>query len=61
MKKKKKDYKRLNLYMDRDLFNIIENKAGNDYLPVSTWVKRFLHKNLFKNNTISNTLTNETK
>lgn len=61
MKKNNKDYKRLNLYMDRDLFKIIEKKAGEDYLPVSTWVKRFLHKNLPKNNTISNTLTNEAK
>lgn len=46
LKKKENETERLNIYMSTELFNLLKEKAGKDYLPVATWVKQFLSKQL---------------
>lgn len=55
----KKTNERINLYMGRDLFDVIKSQADADFLPVSAWVKQYLKKNLLKNNSMSNPLNYE--
>lgn len=50
---------RINLYIDRDLFDVIKLQADADFLPVSAWVKQYLKKNLLKNNPMLNPLNYE--
>jgi len=57
--KKKRNVKRLNLYLDGELFNVIKKEAQADYLPVATWVKQYLNKNLLKNNLMLNLQNDE--
>jgi hypothetical protein len=60
MKKKKKKFERLNLYLDMDLAEAIREHAKRDYLRKTTWVTQFLRKNLLvKNNAMSNPVKNE--
>jgi len=60
MKKKKKNFERLNLYLDLELSEAIKEHAKKDYLRKTTWVTQFLRKNLLvNNNSISNPETNE--
>lgn len=44
--KKENEIERLNIYMNADLFNLLKEKASKDYLPVATWVKQYLSKQL---------------
>jgi len=56
MKKNKKNYQRLNLYLDQDFFEIFQLNATKDYLKSATRIKCFLKKQLQdKNNIIQNT------
>ena len=57
--KTKRNVERINLYLDRDLFDAIKKEAQADYLPVATWVKQYLYINLLKNNIMSNSENNE--
>ena len=57
--KRTKNAERLNLYIDRKLFTKIKQEAQADYLPVATWLKQFLYKNLLENNIMSNPLNDE--
>lgn len=60
MRKKQKHVERLNLYLERDIYNQIKANAQAEYLPVSTWLKQFLYKNLHeKNNSMLNPQNHE--
>ncbi len=51
---------KMNLTLDRDFYDLLKEKATQDYMKVATWTKRFLIKNLLgKNNTTSNPLNHE--
>lgn len=60
--KKENETERLNIYMSTELFNLLKEKASKDYLPVATWVKQYLSKQLLPTNNnnypMSNTLNN---
>lgn len=52
---KTKNVERLSLVIDQDMYKLIEARAQADYLPVATWLKQFLHKNLLeKDNSMLN-------
>ena len=53
--KKKKNFERLNLYLDQELSDAIKSNAKADYLKPTTWVSQYLRKSLLvKNNSMSN-------
>jgi predicted DNA-binding protein YlxM (UPF0122 family) len=55
MKKTKKQFERMNLYIDSDLSKAIAENAERDYLRKTTWVTQFLRKSLLgENNHMSN-------
>lgn len=48
---KKKEMIKMNLSLEKEFFALLEKKAQEDYVRVSTWVKQFLMKSLLgKNN-----------
>lgn len=59
MKRNKKSNVKMNISIDRDFYELLQEKASNDYMRVATWTKQFLMKNLLKNNSDSKCLTNE--
>ena len=50
MKTKKKEMIKMNLSLEKSFFALLEKKAEEDYVRVSTWVKQFLMKSLLGNN-----------
>ena len=50
---KKKGIKRINLWVDEDLFKQIKSKADEAYLKVATFTRQVIQKAI-KNNTIKN-------
>jgi len=42
----KQNYKRLNLALDKDLHKIISLNAKHEYMPITTYLKRYLKQNL---------------
>ena len=62
MEKKKKNFERLNLYLDLELAEAIKVHAKRDYLRKTTWVTQYLRKNLMgKNNDMSNLNIDESR
>lgn len=60
MKKKKKNFTRLNLYLDIELADAIKASAQADFLRPTTWVTQYLRKSLLvKNNSMSNPEEND--
>jgi hypothetical protein len=58
--KKKRNFTRLNLYLDIELADAIKANARADYLKPTTWVSQYLRKSLLdKNNISTNNLNNE--
>jgi hypothetical protein len=41
---------KLNLTLDKDFYDLLQDKAKSDYMKVATWTKRFLMKNLLDKN-----------
>jgi hypothetical protein len=51
MKSKKEKMIKMNLSIDKEFYALLQKKAQEDYVRVSTWTKQFLMKSLLgKNN-----------
>ena len=49
---------KMNLYLEKDFYDLLQEKAKNDYVKVATWTKQYLMKCLLeKNNSESKSLT----
>ena len=49
---------KMNLSLERDFYELLQEKAKNDYVKVATWTKQYLMKCLLeKNNSESKSLT----
>jgi hypothetical protein len=49
---------KMNLSLERDFYELLQEKAKNDYVKVATWTKQYLKKGLLeKNNDDSKCLT----
>jgi len=59
MKKiKKQQVVKMNLSLEREFYELLQEKAKKDYVRVATWVKQYLMKNLLeKNNSDDKCLT----
>ena len=44
----KNDVVKMNLSLDSKFYDLLKRKAKSDYVPVATWTKQFLMKNLIK-------------
>jgi hypothetical protein len=44
---------KMNLSLERDFFELLQEKANNDYVKVATWTKQYLKKNLLEKNNIT--------
>jgi hypothetical protein len=51
MEKKPLERVKMNLSLDKELFDKIKEEANNEYLKVGTWIRRYLMINLSKTNT----------
>ena len=63
MKKlKNKQTVKMNLSIDKDFYELLQEKAQKDYVRVSTWVKQYLKKGLLdKNNSDLNSMNQNGK
>lgn len=50
-KTEKKPYGKMNLTLDLDFYQFLRQKAREEHLPVSTYVKKYLMDNLLTDNT----------
>ncbi len=51
---------KMNLSLDKDFYELLQDRAEKDYVKVATWTKQFLMKNLLeKNNSDSKCLTKD--
>ena len=41
---------KINISLDNEFYELIKEKASNDYMRVATWTKQFLMKNLLDKN-----------
>ena len=58
MKRLKKTTVKMNLCLDKDFYELLQDRAKNDYMKVATWTKQYLMKCLLeKNNSESKCLT----
>jgi predicted DNA-binding ribbon-helix-helix protein len=49
---------KMNLSLEKDFYELLQEKAKNDYVKVATWTKQYLMKGLLeKNNSESKCLT----
>ena len=49
---------KMNLSLERDFYELLQERAKNDYVKVATWTKQYLMKGLLeKNNDDSKCLT----
>ena len=49
MKKiKKQQVVKMNLSLEREFFELLQEKAKQDYVRVATWVKQYMMKNLIE-------------
>jgi hypothetical protein len=46
--KKNEKVVKMNLSMDSSFYELLKHRAKSDYVPVATWTKQFLMKNLIK-------------
>jgi predicted DNA-binding ribbon-helix-helix protein len=55
---KKQPNVKMNLSLERDFYELLQERAKNDYMKVATWTKQYLKRNLLeKNNSESKCLT----
>jgi hypothetical protein len=55
---KKQPNVKMNISLERDFYELLQEKAKNDYVKVATWTKQYLMKGLLeKNNSESKSLT----
>jgi len=55
---KKQPNVKMNISLERDFYELLQEKAKNDYVKVATWTKQYLKKGLLeKNNDDSKCLT----
>lgn len=40
----------MNLSLEQDFYELLQERASQDYVRVSTWVKQYLKKGLLENN-----------
>ncbi len=58
MKRLKKQTVKMNLCLEKDFYELLQDRARNDYVKVATWTKQYLMKGLLeKNNSDSKCLT----
>ncbi|MGD0340499.1 MAG: hypothetical protein ABSA76_02150 [Bacteroidales bacterium] len=58
MKRLRKTTVKMNLSLDKDFYELLQDRAKDDYVKVATWTKQFLMRNLLeKNNSDSKCLT----
>jgi hypothetical protein len=58
MKRLKKQTVKMNLCLDKDFYELLQDRARNDYVRTATWTKQYLMKCLLeKNNSESKCLT----
>ncbi|MGD0581492.1 MAG: hypothetical protein ABR974_00950 [Bacteroidales bacterium] len=58
MKRLKKQTVKMNLSLEKDFYELLQDRAKNDYVKVATWTKQYLMKCLLeKNNSDSKCLT----
>lgn len=58
MKKIKKQNVKMNLTLEKDFFELLQERAKKDYVKTATWTKQYLMKKLLeKNNSDINCLT----
>lgn len=50
--KEKEEKKRITLVVDNRLYEIIKEKAENDFIKPTTWLKQYLMRSLIDNNNI---------
>ena len=43
---------KMNLSLERDFYELLQEKAKNDYVKVATWTKQFLLRSLHEKNNI---------
>ena len=55
----KKEFKRINVRLDPDLYNQIEQNAAESYLRIATYTRQLIQQAI--NNTIKNNLRNESQ
>lgn len=48
---------KMNLCIDKEFFDLLQEKADDEFMRVSTWTKWFLMKNLLDNNKKVKTVT----
>ncbi len=46
MKNTKKQTIKMNLSLEKDFYGLLQKRAREDYVKVSTWTKQFLMRNL---------------
>jgi len=55
---KKSTIVKMNLSLEKDFYDLLQEKAKKDYVKVATWVKQYLKKGLLEeNNSDSKCLT----
>ena len=55
---KKQPNVKMNLSLERDFYELLQERAKNDYVNVATWTNQYLKRNLLeKNNSESKCLT----
>jgi len=50
MKRLKKQTVKMNLCLEKDFYELLQEKARNDYVKVATWTKQYLMKCLLEKN-----------
>lgn len=61
-KSRRKEFKRINLFVEISLYNMIKQKAEEAYLPIATWARLCIQKSVHQgNNLIANNKTNGSK
>ena len=50
MKRLKKTTVKMNLCLDKDFYELLQDRAKNDYVKVATWTKQYLMKCLLEKN-----------
>ena len=60
MKKEQEEKIRITLLLDYSFYELLREKAKNDYVKIATWIKQFLMKSLLgKNNSDIKILTKD--
>ena len=62
MKKEQEEKIRITLLLDYSFYELLREKAKNDYMKIATWIKQYLMKSILgKNNSDIKILTKDGK